>query len=317
MEAIAQRGHTLMQWLLVLGLLAGWSMFDRSPRVVVKARQLVSGSLSYPQQFGFQDSEEMLAELKLDHGDAAIFKQYHHEFLRHLDVIDPWPRQFEENALRPVSIGAVLKFGEKVTAQLDRTDAPPSLTGLSVDWGVRGCFAQLQTWHQKSGLSPSASLGEVEQALRSSVQIPGTDQKIPLDQCMLFVALGIAAIQTMLVSLLATLRALKPGREELDLSWVLFQRAPLGVLLTLGCLVGPPLVWFAQDFLRTAEFNELPGWNSRLLNGLLLATTFAVVRQARLVRRELLGAKPIETGKAATAVDAANAAPRTQPRKAA
>jgi hypothetical protein len=328
MEGIAQRGHALMQWLAVLGLLGAWATFDRSPRVVEEARYLVDGALRRPEQLGI-DADQVLQDLHP--GAAALLSQYRFEHLRlDADLDGSW-RIDKEKALQPMLVDDVLALGQRVIKQVDQQGGKrgeSDLTELLLVGPLRQRVARLKTWQEKSGLGPSAALEEVELALRSSVQIPGTDQKIPLDQCMLFVALGIAALQLMLTSLLATLRGLAPRREEQDLSWVMLQRGVLGLVLTYSCLVGPPLAWFAQDFLRSAEFNQLPKLGSLLLGGLLLATTAAVLRQARLVRRELLTRAPREASNmrqenapiCATqpATDAATiATPRTQPRKAA
>jgi hypothetical protein len=262
---------------------------DRSPRVVEEARKLVDGALHDPAQLGIAD--DPLAVKGLSRGAVAPLVQYRHEFLRNGGGSDSWLRPYKEEALRPVPVRTVLELG-KETARLIDAAGPSqgikvSLTDTLVVTPLRERLWQLEAWHAKSGLSDSATLAALEAELRTRVPIPGTDQSVPLDQCLLFVALAIAGVQLVLASLLATLRANWPPADALDRSWIVLQPTALARVLTLGWLVAPALAWLTQVALRTLPRNQLPSSGDWLLAILLLATTTAVVWQARLIRRKL------------------------------
>lgn len=287
MEAIAERGRTVMQWLLILGLLAGWAIFDRSPRVVEEARRMIDTSLRDPATLGL--AADPLADLPRE--VAAPWRQYRHEFLRHIDFNDLSWVAAQRDSLRPLPIGVTIALGKHVLAKVDQQPTHGLREELVIR-PLRAKLAQLETWHTRSGLSSSATLAEVEDELRSRLQIPGTEQAVAIEQCMLFVGLGILTLHILLTSIFITCRDLAFGADP-DRSWIVLHRAPLGPMLTMLWIALPAAAWIVQDLVRATRSGIPPGLWSWSMIAALLGTTLVAINAARRTRGELLASRTV------------------------
>lgn len=288
MEAIAERGRTAMQWLLVLGVAAAWAMFDRSPRVVDAAREVVDTCLMSSEGLGVQG--EPLDGLSPNL--AMLFRQYRHEHLRYNATSDAALRRERSQALEPITIGAAVQLGNHVLAKIDALPVPGLRETLIVT-PLRQSIARLETWQTQAGLGPAASLAQVETELRSRVPIPGTEQAIPVEQCMLFVGCGLFALQLYLASLLRTLRRVAFG-ERIDRSWVVLHFGRFGAALTISWLSLPTLAWLGQALLRAVEVHQALELRAWLLGSAILAATVTTLWQVLRVRRDLLGQASVQ-----------------------
>lgn len=289
METLAERSQSTLQWLLVLGAVSAWAMFDRPPRVIEGARELVDGCLANPRQLGIEG--DLLAALPP--AAAAPLKQYRHEYLRPGMSDRQW-HGYERQALAPLTIRVALELGRKTIELVDQGSVSGVTEQLVVS-RLRSRLAWLESCQQRSGLSEAATMSEVEHALRSRLPIPGTDHTVPLDHCMLFAAVGLIALQLLLVSLLATTRALI-GRREMDYSCVVFHSAPWGPLLTRFWIAGPALAWLLQALVRPAAYSEWPPVATAVLGALLLVTTVLALQAAKAARRAVLAAAQEQAG---------------------
>lgn len=287
MQTLAERGRTVMQWLVVLGILASWACLDRAPAVVDTARHLLDRLLVRPESLGLTGDPLQ----SVPNEASGPLRQYRHQYLHQAFDVDGALVADQRQYLQEVPVGlliqlarATLQHPEVVSAR-----AQQPIKELLLE-PIRKHLARLEVWQQKSGLSDAATLADIEHELATRVQIPGTEQSLELRHCMLFAGLAIIGLQLYLTSLLLTLReevaqcACAPER-----SWVIFHRAPLGPLLTILTLALPSAAWLANQILQPlGQLGHSPAAHVWLIAVTVVLVTAMTLRQAVLARQEVL-----------------------------
>ncbi len=287
MQTIAERGRSVMQWLIVVGVIASWACMDRSPPVVDTARTLLDRLLIRPESLGMASDP-----LKtLPDGSTNTLELYRRMFLQPGLQFDASLVKDKREYLQAVSVGSVVELARQVLKdpQVIAAREQTPVKDILLD-PIRTQLARLEVWQQKSGLTDAATLADVESELSTRVQIPGTEQSLGLRQCMLFMGLGIIGLQLYFTSLLVTLLdTATTETEPVERSWIIFHRAPLGPLLTMLTLALPSAAWLAQQvLLPMGEIGRSPPTHVWLIAAAVIATTVVSLRQAAFARQRLL-----------------------------
>jgi hypothetical protein len=286
MDALAERGHAAMLWLLVVGLVAAWAALDRPPPVVDTAVSVVDRILLHPERLGIE-GDPLAALPPSVHKPLA---QYRHLFLHPALEYDRGLLPSKRAELEQITLGGILLLAEQARTSASQSGVTDALFAAP----LRADIAKLDLWQHKSGLSGSASAHEVRRELSARVQIPGTEQAVPLSVCMFVLGLGIVGLQLYVVSHLRTMCELAAsGDASRPRSWVVLHGAPLGPLLTTLWLALPPAAWIVHEvLLPLREEGRTPSLGVWFMAALALATTIAALRQARHTRGVLLGNVP-------------------------
>lgn len=287
MQSIAERGRTVMQWLIVIGIIASWACLDRSPAVIETARHLLDRLLIRPESLGLTGDP-----LKtLPDASANSLAMYRRLLLHPAFEIDGALVAEKREFLQQVSVGSVVELARQVLDHPEVTAARKQypVKDILLD-PIRSQLAQLEVWQQKSSLSSAATLADIEHELSTRVQIPGTDQSLGLRHCMMFLGLGIIGLHLYFTSLLMTLgEELAHGDVAIERSWILVHRAPLGPLLTMLTLALPSAAWLAhQVLLPFGDIGKTPPLAVWVIAALVGITTAVSLRQAALTRQNVL-----------------------------
>lgn len=244
MDAIADKGHSALTWLLGLGLIAAWAALDEPPPVIDTAYGIVLRTIGR--------SESPLFEIDplktLPPGYQTQLAQVRHECFRYQGGFYQGAYQECCAALEPVEVEAVLALGREVLKQTEQSETTKSKWFLTIE-ALRRDLARLESWHHKGGLSSASSLLDLQSQLDSRIQVPGTEQSLDVPHCLIFIGLGIAALQLYLLSLLSTMAELAPGDTTSARSWVVLHRRPIGPVLATLWIWLPGIAWLAAAVL--------------------------------------------------------------------
>lgn len=290
MEAIAERGHSAMMWLLGLGLLSAWAAYDEPPKVLETACDIVHGSMLQPKDY----NTECDPLLVLPYSQRGPLAAYRHQFLRHDVPDEPFMVRAQLSTMEAIPVESVLTLGRTMIERTENSIRTLSPREFALP-GLRQSVSRLETWHAKSGLSASATMLDVRTELASKVQVPGTEHAVDLQQCMGFVGLALVGAYLYLSSLFGTLSRLPRDDQSSDRSWVLLHRAPLGPALLALWLVLPAVAWQCEHILMPIGLREQwPGSGTWLLAAAVAATTLSTLWTALAARRAHLPSSPTQ-----------------------
>ena len=326
MGELVQQGRQVLRLFLALAAILLWILLEGSPGVLARAVWVTDAAIFGSPQPASQELNSAGAEslqvntakdhqganprgasvlgpvglddLSADHQRSLSHYQMYAQYFQGQDADS---RSIRMQAIRDTSVAAVLSLGEKAFFDPSRIHASHPLTEL-YQRSYRAAIADIESWLQQSGLSSRASIGDLHDALQSTITSPVIDKPLKTSLVVNLISSALLVAHMYLHGILATLdhqlrSLLRHAKDRSEFmaesaalaAWLPFHKPTLSIILAQLALLLPGTLWVWICVLSPLASSQLALISFPVLTGAALVV--AGLYSAHELRRVRAGLK--------------------------